>query len=77
MNDVPLVAVKCPKIREKGGRRDTRCGAMVIPGKDWGYCGKCCAFFRVIRSAGRPVKLVEIPKAKIEFLWLILEYEKS
>jgi hypothetical protein len=75
MNYPPLQAVKCPKVRPKGNRADTRCNCMMIPGKDFSYCSKCCTFFRVIREAGKPLRLIEIDKKKIRFMWLLLEYE--
>jgi hypothetical protein len=75
MTHPALQAVRCPRLRNKGGRHDTLCNALVIPGKDYAFCHKCSAFFRIIRVPGKPLKLIDIDKDEIRFMWLLLEYQ--
>lgn len=75
MNPVPLFGVKCPHRRKKAGKGDAICNALIVPGKDYGYCHKCSSFYRIARIPGRPLRLMDISKNKIEFMWLLVEYE--
>jgi hypothetical protein len=77
MTHPALQAVRCPRLRNKGGRHDTLCNALVIPGKDYAFCHKCSTFYRIIRTQGNPIKLIEVSKKNIMFMFLLCEYERS
>jgi hypothetical protein len=43
----PLRAIRCPNVRRKGLRFDTRCNGMIAIAGEYGYCPKCPSFFHI------------------------------
>jgi hypothetical protein len=74
MNDIPVLAFKCPSKRSKAGSVLSTCDGLMAcqlldsqQGKFLVYCPKCAQFYLAIPADGI-YRLTKVHKSKIKFI---------